>query len=85
MRNGDPEGSTLLEESAGQLEKQLRAQTIDENECRMLANISRELGQTEMAQEAEARAKTFTNRHPSSAAYSEDNLVGRNRSFVEGV
>lgn len=84
LRNGDPEGAELLEQSAKKLSQKLRAHNIDENDCRALASVLRELGQTDVAQEAEARAKTFSSKRQTSAAYSEDNLAARVRPALEG-
>lgn len=85
LRSGDPEGTELLERSARKLSKGLYAHNIDEGDCRVLASISRELGQTDVAQEAEARAKTLAPKRPTSAAYSEDNLAARSRLAIEGA
>jgi molecular chaperone DnaK len=82
---GNPEGTHMLEKSARRLIRELHAHTIDEGDCRALANISRELGQTEVAREAEARARTFAARRQTSAAYSEDNLAGLAGAALQGV
>lgn len=85
LRKGEAEGTELLERSAKKLSKGLSEHTIDEGDCLLLARVSRELGQTDIAQEAEARAKTFSSKRPTSAAYSEDNLVARARPAIEGT
>ncbi len=85
QRNGDPEGTDLLERSARTLRQKLQAHNIDEGDCRVLASVSRELGQTDVAQEAEARAKTLASKRQTSAAFSEDNLVARARPAIEGA
>jgi molecular chaperone DnaK len=58
---------------------------IDEGGCRVLASVSRVLGQTDVAQEAEARAKTLSPKRQTSAAYSEDNLAALARPAMEGT
>lgn len=83
LRKGDPEGTELLERSAKKLSQQLSTHNIDEGGCRVLASVSRELGQTDVAQEAEARAKTLSPKQQTSAAYSENNLAARSRAAIE--
>jgi molecular chaperone DnaK len=85
LRNGDSEGAELLEQSARKLSQKLRAHNIDEGDCRALASVLRELGQTDVAQEAEARVKTFASKRQTSAAYSEDNLAAWDRPALEGT
>ena len=85
LRNGDPEGTELLERSAKKLSQQLSMHNIDEGGCRVLASVSRVLGQTDVAQEAEARAKTLSPKRQTSAAYSEDNLAALARPAMEGT
>lgn len=85
LKKGDPEGTELLEISAKKLGRRLRSHEIDEGDCRVLASVSRELGQTDVAREAEARAKTFASKRQTSAAYSEDNLAARARPALVGA
>lgn len=85
LKNGDPEGTELLEKSAKKLSQRLHSLDIDEGDCHVLASVSRELGQTDVAQQAEARARTFASKRQVSPAYSEDNLAARARPALEGA
>lgn len=76
IKKGVPEGTALLEKCSESLSKQLRNHKIHSGDCRTLARVARDLGQTDLAQKAEARAKTHTGEQGCSSPYSEKNLLG---------
>ncbi|MCW1919226.1 Hsp70 family protein [Rhodobacter sp. KR11] len=83
--DGKPEGTLMLEALAEKLGKRLNSHRIDESGCRILTTVSRDLGQTDLAREAEARARTLASPRSTSAAYSEDNLAGLARPPLQGT